>query len=70
MRRLQDWERVAIVAAMASGEKRDAVCAEFEVCRSYPSTLARRHGVPSRGVGRPKRSQPETPMLGLLANGD
>lgn len=56
-RKLLDWERDAIVMAMASGEKREAICAEFDVCVSYPSVLARRRGIPSRGVGRPKKLQ-------------
>lgn len=54
---LLPWERDAIVIAMASGEKREAICCEFNVSRSYPSTLARRRGVEPRGSGRPKRLQ-------------
>jgi len=55
MRRLLDWERTAIVDAYAAHEKRDSICAEFNVCPSYPGNLARRRGVKPRSEnGRPK----------------
>lgn len=60
---LLDWERDAIVDAMASHEKRDAICAEFNVSRSYPTNLARRRGLAPRGIGRPKRLQFQKPAL-------
>lgn len=53
-RRLLDWERQAIVDAMASGEKRGAISVEFGVSEHYPTMLARRHGIAPRGRGRPK----------------
>lgn len=60
MRRLLDWEREAIVQAMSDNEKRDSICAEFGVSRSYPGNLARRRGIQPRSSGRPtKRLQPE-----------
>jgi hypothetical protein len=62
-RKLLDWERDAIVMAMASGEKREAICAEFHVCMSYPTVLARRRGIPSRGIGRPKKLQLDKTVL-------
>lgn len=55
MRRLCDWERQAIVDAMIAGEKREAIAAEFDIADHYPRMLARRHGVPPRGRGRPKK---------------
>lgn len=58
MRRLLDWERTAITDAMASGEKREAISAEFNVSRSYPSILARRRGIEPRSAGRP-RNEPK-----------
>lgn len=63
MRRLLDWERQAIVDAMSGGEKRESICAEFNVSRSYPSILARRRGIEPRSAGRPKRLQIEKPAL-------
>jgi len=66
MRRLLDWERDAIVQAMADGEKADAIRAEFGVCLSYPGMLARRRGVPPRTVkGRPKKPQLEKPVVAI-----
>lgn len=56
-RSLLEWERDAIVAAMAANEKRESICEEFGVSRSYPTTLARRRGLEPRSAGRPKRSQ-------------
>lgn len=64
-RTLLDWERDAIVDAMASGEKREAICAEFNVSRVYPTILARRRGLLPRSLGRPKRLQLD--QLVLLA---
>ena len=65
MRQLLDWERAAIVDAMRDGEKRDAIASEFKVSRSYPSILARRHGLDARSAGRPstKRLQLSKPVL-------
>lgn len=64
MRQLLDWERNAIVDAMRGGEKRDAICAEFGVSRSYPGNLARRRGIEPRSTGRPaKRLQINKPVL-------
>lgn len=55
MRRLLDWERDAIVEAYAGNEKRDAICAEFDVSPSYPGNLARRRGLKPRSEnGRPR----------------
>lgn len=51
-RALLDWERDAIVAAMAAMEKREAIAAEFNVSRSYPSVLARRRGIEPRSKAR------------------
>lgn len=55
-RSLLDWEQDAIVAAIKSGEKEDAVAAEFGVSEGYPHILARRRGVPARANGRPRKS--------------
>ena len=63
MRRLLDWERNAIVDAMAANEKREAVASEFNVSRSYPSILARRRGIEPRSAGRPKRLHLEKLVL-------
>jgi hypothetical protein len=67
MRRLLDWERDAITDAMDAGEKRESICAEFNVSRSYPSILARRRGVEPRSPGRPsiKRLQPEKTVVAI-----
>lgn len=63
-RSLLDWERDAIVQAMAAMEKVDSICAEFNVCRSYPGMLARRRGVePRSSGGRPKSPQFDKPAL-------
>jgi hypothetical protein len=63
MRRLLDWERDAIVDAMASGEKRESIVAEFGVSRSYPSVLARRRGVEPRTSYRTKGLQIEKAVV-------
>jgi hypothetical protein len=64
MRRLLDWEREAIVDAMAGNEKREAIASEFNVSRSYPSILARRRGIEPRSPGRPaKRLQIVKPVV-------
>jgi hypothetical protein len=59
--RLLDWERDAIVAAYEDGEKVEAISAEFGVCSSYPSMLARRRKVPPRV----KASQSQKQVLAL-----
>ena len=63
-RSLLDWEREAIVMAMAANEKVAAIAAEFGVSPAYPSVLARRRGVPPRPEGRPKTLQIASPVLG------
>jgi hypothetical protein len=63
MRRLLDWERNAIVDAVASNEKLASICSEFNVCHSYPGMLAKRRGLKSRPIGRPKSPQLEKPVL-------
>ena len=66
MRRLLDWERDAIVQAMADGEKADAIGAEFGVCLSYPGMLAKRRGLPPRSIrGRPKKPQLEKTVVAI-----
>lgn len=66
VRRLLDWERDAIVDAMASGEKRDAISSEFGVSDAYPSILARRRGIAPRSAGRPpKRLHPQKQVLAV-----
>lgn len=59
MTRLLDWERQAIVDAYRANEKREAIAEEFGVATQYPAILARRHGVPPRGRGRPKGNSTE-----------
>ena len=63
IRRLLDWERDAIVDAVASNEKRESISAEFGVCRSYPGMLAKRRGIKSNPKGRPKKPQLLKPEL-------
>ena len=53
-KRLQDWERTAIIEAYKAGEKVEALVAEFDLCSpDYPGKLARRAGYPLRSHGRP-----------------
>lgn len=66
MRRLLDWERVAITDAMDAGEKPCAIAAEFGVCDRYPGMLAQRRGLRPRSVrGRPKKEQLEKPAVAI-----
>lgn len=62
-RSLLDWERDAIVMAMAANEKIEAIANEFRVSRHYPTMLARRRGMAPRSKGRPKSSQLATLVL-------
>ena len=43
----------AIIAAYLAGEKVDAIAATYNVARTYPAILARRHGFDGRPNGRP-----------------
>jgi len=63
MRRLLDWERAAIVEAVKAKEKLESICSEFNVCHSYPGMLAKRRGIESRPLGRPKSPQLNKPVL-------
>lgn len=64
-RRLQDWERAAIEAAYASGEKLISLAAEFDCDQSTVSRIAERSGQPRRRAGRrvgpPKRPKDLSP---------
>lgn len=47
-RRLQDWERQAIVDAYIDGEKIEAVASEFKVCAATVINNAKRAGLKMR----------------------
>jgi len=59
-RKLEPWERQAIIDAYEAGEKIEALASEFGVDLSYPRKLASRAGHKLRAIGRPK--------MGHLAN--
>lgn len=47
-RRLQDWERQAVIDAYRNGEKLEAIAAEFNCSGVAVSRLAQRAGLPRR----------------------
>jgi DNA-directed RNA polymerase specialized sigma24 family protein len=55
-RRLQDWERQAILDAYIDGEKLEAVACEFGVTMWAVNKIGRRAGEPPRPIGRPPKA--------------
>jgi hypothetical protein len=56
-KRLQLWERQAVLDAYRDGEKLEAIAAEFHCSGAAVSQLAKRAGLPRRGgsLGRHRR---------------
>jgi hypothetical protein len=48
-KRLQPWERQAVIDAYRDGEKLEAIAAEFNCSGAAVSQLAKRAGLPRRG---------------------
>jgi hypothetical protein len=46
------FDQAAILAAYVSGDKIEAIAAQYGVSPPYPGMLAKRRGVPPRGKGR------------------